>query len=43
MTTRQVVVLPYDERWAQDFLQIEGEIRDALGQLALGIILINMA
>ena len=37
MTTRQVVVLPYDERWAQDFLQIEGEIRDALGQLALGI------
>ena len=37
MVTRHVVVVPYDERWAQDFKDIASEIRDALGELALDI------
>ena len=37
MTTRHVVVMPYDERWAQDFEAIASEIRDSLGELALAI------
>jgi GrpB-like predicted nucleotidyltransferase (UPF0157 family) len=37
MATRHVVVVPYDERWAQDFKDIASEIRDALGELALDI------
>ena len=37
MVTKHVIVLPYDEQWERDFLKIEGEIRDALGQLALSI------
>ena len=37
MVTKHVVVLPYDERWKQDFLTIQAELTDALGQLAIGI------
>ncbi len=29
--------MPHDERWAQDFSDIASEIRQALGELALGI------
>ena len=38
MVTRNIVVLPYDERWARDFEAIASEIRDALGGLALDIV-----
>ncbi len=34
---KRVVVLPYDEQWRQDFLKIEAELSEALGQLAIGI------
>ena len=37
MVTKQVVVLPYDGRWARDFTEIAGEIRAALGELAVDI------
>ena len=37
MTTRRVVVLPYDQRWTQDFENIASEIWEALGELALNI------
>ena len=37
MITKQVVVLPYDEQWRQDFLKIEAELTEALGQLPIGI------
>ena len=37
MVTRHIVVMPYDERWAQDFEAIASEIRDSLGELALAI------
>ena len=37
MITRHIVVMPYDERWTQDFEAIASEIRDALGELALAI------
>ena len=37
MTTRHVVVMPYDLRWAQDFEKIASEIWEALGELALRI------
>lgn len=37
MRTKRVVVLPYDPQWERDFLEIEGELRDALGGLALRI------
>ena len=37
MTTRHVVVVPYDERWARDFSDIAREIRENLGELALDI------
>ena len=37
MVTKQVVVLPYDGRWAWDFTEIAGEIRAALGELAVDI------
>ena len=37
MVTRHIVVIPYDERWAQDFEAIASEIRNALGELALAI------
>ena len=34
MVTKHVIVLPYDEHWAQDFLQIQEELQAALGELA---------
>ena len=37
MITKNVVVLPYDERWEQAFTQIKDEIQAALGSLALRI------
>lgn len=37
MVTKNVVVLPYDERWEQAFTQIKDEIQAALGSLALRI------
>ena len=37
MVTRHVVVMPYDERWTQDFEAIASEIRNVLGELALAI------
>lgn len=37
MGTKRVVVLPYDEQWKQDFLNIKAELTDALGQLATAI------
>ena len=37
MITKHVVVLPYDEEWKRDFLQIKAELSDALGQLAMEI------
>ena len=37
MTTKHVVVLPYDEQWKQDFFMIKGELTAALGHLAIRI------
>ncbi len=37
MTTRNIVVLPYDEKWKQAFLDIKSELAAALGLLALSI------
>lgn len=37
MRTKHVVVLPYDEKWKQDFMDIKTELRQALGGLALSI------
>ena len=37
MTRKRVVVLPYDAGWARDFERIAGELRPALGDLALAI------
>ena len=37
MTTRNIVVLPYDEKWAQAFLDIKSELTAALGGLAISI------
>ena len=37
MTTRHIVVLPYDEKWKQAFLDIKSELAPALGSLALSI------
>ena len=37
MTTRHIVVLPYDEKWKQAFLDIKSELAQALGSLALSI------
>ena len=37
MVTKHVVVQVYDECWEQDFLQIEKELREVLGELALRI------
>lgn len=37
MNTKHIVVLPYDERWKQDFQTIRDEIQEALGPLALAI------
>lgn len=37
MAAKRVVVRPYDETWEQDFKDIEKEIREKLGELALRI------
>ena len=37
MRTKHVVVLPYDEKWKQDFINIKNELVDALGTLAISI------
>ena len=37
MAKKQVIVEKYDEAWAQDFRQIEQELKEALGDLALRI------
>ena len=37
MVTKQVVVEPYQEAWEQSFLDIRAELREAVGDLALGI------
>ena len=37
MITKHVVVLPYDEQWRQDFLRIQAELTNTLGQLTIGI------
>lgn len=37
MTTRNIIVLPYDEKWRQSFLDIKSELAAALGPLALSI------
>lgn len=37
MGTKHVVVLPYDEKWAQSFVEIKAELQAALGTLALRI------
>lgn len=37
MTTRNIIVLPYDEKWQQAFLDIKSELAAALGTLALSI------
>ncbi len=37
MVTKHVVVLPYDEQWGQDFINIKAELTGAIGQLALRI------
>ena len=37
MAAKHVLVLPYDEAWEKAFTEIEAELRDALGGLALRI------
>ena len=37
MRTKHIVVLPYDEKWKQDFIDIKNEIMDAIGTLAIAI------
>ncbi len=37
MTTRHIVVLPYDEKWKQAFLDIKSELDEALGDLPISI------
>ena len=37
MITKHIVVLPYDEQWKNDFLQIKAELTNVLGQLAIEI------
>ena len=37
MTTRHIVVLPYDEKWVKAFEEIKSELAGALGDLALSI------
>ena len=37
MAAKHVVVLPYDSAWAQDFKDIETELREALGELAVSV------
>lgn len=37
MRTKHVVVLPYDEKWKQNFMEIKNELAQALGELAISI------
>ena len=37
MKTKHVIVVPYDEKWKQNFIDIKSEIQEALGELALSI------
>ncbi len=37
MRTKHVVVLPYDEKWKQDFLDIKNELSQALGDIEISI------
>ena len=37
MTTRNIVVVPYDEKWKLRFEEIAGEVSAAVGSLALSI------
>ena len=37
MKTKRVVVLPYDEKWKQDFIDIKNEIEAVLGTIAISI------
>ena len=37
MTTRTIVVMPYDEKWAQAFLDIKSELDAVLGGLPISI------
>ena len=37
MRTKYVVVLPYDENWKQDFIDIKTELSHALGEIAISI------
>ncbi|MBR3505017.1 MAG: GrpB family protein [Clostridia bacterium] len=37
MRTKKVVVVPYDEKWKDDFIKIRSELQAALGDLALRI------
>ena len=39
MTTRNIVVLPYDQKWQQDFLDIKKELAAALGLSPEGLAL----
>ena len=37
MRTKHVVVLPYDEKWKQDFIDIKNELSAVLGEVAISI------
>ena len=37
MRTKHVVVLPYDKKWKQNFVEIKNELAQALGELAISI------
>ena len=37
MSTKHVIVLPYDENWKNEFEKIRHELSEALGELALSI------
>ncbi len=37
MRTKHVVVLPYDEKWKQDYIDIKTELSQALGEIAISI------
>lgn len=37
MRTKHIVVLPYDEKWKQDFDEIKSEITETLGPIAIAI------
>ena len=38
MRTKHVVLLPYDEKWKQDFIAIKSELSAALNDTALAIL-----